>query len=244
VHQRQNPKNLQETPPNKGMSPKSIKGNTKNKADTKIKDKPPQSCTKTLKHHHKLPQKQLPPPTFHCLHITPKKQRQKPTQAPTSFEKQSVIKPQTTPLALRSTIIQKHTFQRTAKTDQWSHTSSLSSSDWISQLLSDGISLLTRTKGLTGRRMWNRLLAKTPITLYKKKIASQNYSHKTPYGRNDTDAQYSQTPPPKHTFVYIETLITTHVLLFPQLNATKRRQNQSRNNPNNWGVIHLRPNNP
>lgn len=90
MHQRQNPKNLREVPPNKEVSSKSIKGNTKKKANTKIKEKSPhnnknKSCTKTPKHHHKLPKKQ--PPTFCCSHTTLKQQRQKATQQPTTFEK-------------------------------------------------------------------------------------------------------------------------------------------------------------
>jgi len=76
VHQRQNLKTPQKTPPN-------IK-DTKNKANTKIKDNPPhnninKSCTKTLKYHHKLPQNpkldypRLPHPYQHAKTTPPTK---------------------------------------------------------------------------------------------------------------------------------------------------------------------------
>jgi len=49
----------------------------------KIVPKPsPNIHKKTLNQHHKLPQKQLPPPTFCCSHKTPKQHRQEPTQQP------------------------------------------------------------------------------------------------------------------------------------------------------------------
>ena len=51
-------------PPNKGLSPKSINGNTKTKLisrSTKQHKKNPQASSQ-------LPQKQLLPPTFRCSH--------------------------------------------------------------------------------------------------------------------------------------------------------------------------------
>jgi len=55
---------------------------------TKVLPKPsPNIHKKTLNQHHKLPQKQLLPPTFRCSHTTPKHQRQQPT---TTIAKQSV----------------------------------------------------------------------------------------------------------------------------------------------------------
>ena len=148
------------------------------------------SCNKNNFHH------------LHCgAHTQPQTATTKTNTTTNNLWKAVRNKPQTTPLALPSTFIQKHTSQRTAKADQ------------------------------------------KPYNIIQQEIAPQNCSHKTSYGRNDKYSQHSQAPPPKHIFIYMKSLITTHVLLFPHLNPTKRLQNQSKNNSNSWDVIHLRPNN-
>jgi hypothetical protein len=63
-------KNLYETPPNKGLSPKSINRNTKTKLtprSTKQHKQNPQASSQP-------PQKQLLPLTFRCSHTTPEHQ--------------------------------------------------------------------------------------------------------------------------------------------------------------------------
>ena len=68
------PKNLYETPPNKGLSLKSINRNIKIKLTPRSMKQHKQKLYQNPQTSSQLPQKQLPPPTLCCLHTTPEHQ--------------------------------------------------------------------------------------------------------------------------------------------------------------------------
>ena len=103
-------KYLWETPPNKGLSPKSINRNTK----TKITPRSTKQHKQNPQVSSQLPQKQLLPPTFRCSHTTAEHQLKNiyHNQQPL---KNSREKTQTPSLVLLSTFTQNTTHKQPQK---------------------------------------------------------------------------------------------------------------------------------